>query len=168
MERRRRYHQHFEEDVVRFRLPALLAGLAFVVAGCSSEPTGPEDHSAAVDAAQTLIHLADSLSANGGNANEVGAYRGLAALQQGTGRLSTVTISVDGAPSEFLATAQEIDINGCPPNAICAAVLHAPIRSVVAWEKSNPRRAVQLFTTDFSGESWAGDPQRGGSMVFLD
>jgi hypothetical protein len=153
---------------VRFRLPTLLAGIALVAAGCSPEPTAPDDGTDAAVAAQTLIQLADSLSANGGSANEVGAYRGLAALLQGTGRLSTVTISVDGAPGEFLATAQEIDINGCPPGAVCAAMLRAPIRSVVAWEKSNPRRAVQIFTTDFSGAPWAADPSEGGSMLFLD
>jgi len=43
----------------------------------------------------------------------------------------------------------------------------APIRSIIAWEKSNPRRAVQLFTTDFSGESWQG-PTSAGRMLFLD
>jgi hypothetical protein len=153
---------------MRFRLPAFIACLALVAAGCHSDSTAPEGRKAADDATQTLLHLADSLSANGGNASEVGAYRGLAALLIGTGRLSSVTVSVDGVGSEYLATAQEIDINGCPPGAICATVLRAPIRSVVAWEKSNPRRAVQLFTTDFSGEPWFDGAAQGGSMLFLD
>lgn len=152
---------------MRIRLAALVAGTA-LVAGCHSEPTAPQERQAAQDAAQQLLHIADSLSVNGGNASEVGAYRGLAALLVGTGRMSSVTISVDGVASEYLATAQEIGLNGCPPGAICTMMLRAPIRSVVAWEKSNPRRAVQLFTADFSGESWAGGPQTGGSMVLLD
>lgn len=152
---------------MRFRLAALITGAA-VIAGCHSEPTAPDGREAADDAAQELLHIADSLSANGGNATEVSAYRGLAALLEGTGRLSSVTISVDGVASEYLATAQEIQFGGCPPDAFCMAVLSAPIRSVVAWQKSNPRRAVQLFTADFSGEDWAGDPQTGGSIVFFD
>ncbi len=129
---------------MRFRFPALLAGVALIAAGCSSEPTAPDDRSEAADAAQTLTHLADSLSSNGGSASEVGAYRGLAALLEGTGRLSTVTISVDGAPSEFLATAQEIAF-GCPPEMLCSMVAVPPDRFLSAWQKDNPRRMVQLF-----------------------
>jgi hypothetical protein len=155
------------EDDVRIRLAALIAGAA-LMAGCNSEPTAPDGREAADAAAATLLHLADSLSANGGNASEVGAYRGLASLLMGTGRLSTVSIDVDGTASEYLATAQEIDANACPPGAVCAAVLRAPIRSIVAWEKSNPRRAVQLFTVDFSGEPWLDQAASGGSLVYLD
>ena len=129
---------------MRFRLPALLAGLAVVAAGCSNEPTAPDDRTAANDAAQSLLHLADSLSANGGSASEVGAYRGLASLLEGTGRLSSVTISVDGARGTFLATAQEI-MYVCPPEALCTMQLDPPDRFVSAWQEDNPRRMVQLF-----------------------
>ena len=90
---------------MRLQLATLVTGAAFV-AGCHSEPTRPNDESAARDAAQALMHLADSLSTNGGSASEIGAYRGLASLLVGTGRMSSLTISVDGTPSEFLATAQ--------------------------------------------------------------
>lgn len=155
------------EDDVRIPLAALAAGAIFA-AGCHADSTAPSGRQAATDAAQTLLHLADSLSAHGGTTSEVGAYRGLAALLMGTGRLSTVTISVDGISAPYLATAQEIDVNGCPAGAVCTAMLRAPIRSVIAWDKSNPRRAVQLFTTDFSGESWAPNPSVGGSMMLYD
>jgi len=140
---------------VRFRLPALLAGLAFISAGCSSEPTVPNDRAAATDAAQTLLHLADSLAANGGSASEVGAYRGLASQLVGSGRLSSVTISVDGTPAEFLATAQELQVGGCPPGAMCTLMATLPIRWFSAWQKDHPRRMVQLFAP--SGMPVAGD-----------
>lgn len=139
---------------MRFRLPALLAGIAVIATGCSSEPTVPNDRTAATDAAQTLLHLADSLSANGGSASEVGAYRGLASQLVGSGRLSSVTISVDGAPSEFLATAQELQVGGCPPGAMCTLMATLPIRWMSAWQKDHPRRMVQLFApggTPFAG-----------------
>ena len=140
---------------MRFRLPALLAGLAFVSAGCSSEPTVPNDRAAATDAAQTLLHLADSLAANGGSASEIGAYRGLASQLVGSGRLSSVTISVDGTPAEFLATAQELQVGGCPPGAMCTLMATLPIRWFSAWQKDHPRRMVQLFAP--SGMPVAGD-----------
>lgn len=140
---------------MRSRLPTLLASLAFVVAGCSSEPTVPNDRAAATDAAQTLLHLADSLAANGGSASEVGAYRGLASQLVGSGRLSTVTISVDGTPAEFLATAQELQTGGCPPGAMCTLMATLPIRWFSAWQKDHPRRMVQLFAP--SGMPVAGD-----------
>jgi len=135
---------------VRIHLAALITGAAFI-AGCHSEPTAPDDRSAAMNAAQTLLHLADSLSINGGSAGEIGAYRGLAFLLTGTGRMSTVTISVDGTPSEFLATAQEIQFGGCPPTTLCEsfAPTPAPDHAVIAWQKSDPRRMVQFFMHGF-------------------
>jgi hypothetical protein len=165
------------EDIMllrRLRLPALLAGLAFLATGCSSEPTAPDDRAAA-DAAQTLLHLADSLSANGGSTNEVGAYRGLAALLQGTGRLSSVSNSVDGTATQFLATAQEITF-GCPPEMLCGvATTQAlpPDRLVSAWQQDNPRRMVQLFVPGHTYPTVA--PDTGGmpfaavtDLLFLD
>ena len=130
---------------MRFRVVAVAAAVA-VAAGCH-DSTAPDSSHAATDAAATLLHLADSLSAHGGTVGEIVAYRGLASLLIGTGRLSTVTISVDGAPSEFLATAQEIQFSACSPDVLCSmsATSAPPDRSVIAWQKSNPRRVVQLF-----------------------
>ena len=115
----------------------------------------------------SLVQLADSLATHGGTPSEVAAVRGLASLLMGTGRVSTVTIDVDGKPGEYLATAQEIVLGGCPATMVCTMQLNAPIRSVIAFEKSFPRRAVQLFTADFSGESWA-PPGSGGTMTYID
>jgi hypothetical protein len=135
---------------VRLRLSALITGAA-VIAGCHSEPTAPDGREAASLAAQTMLHLADSLSANGGSAGEIGAYRGLASLLVGTGRISSVTLGVDGTPSEFLATAQEIQFGGCPPEMLCQtfAPNPAPDHAFIAWQKSDPRRMVQLFVHGF-------------------
>jgi uncharacterized repeat protein (TIGR01451 family) len=130
---------------VRFRFVAVAAAVA-VAAGCH-DATAPDNSQAATDAAATLLHLADSLSTHGGSTSEIAAYRSLATLLIGTGRLSTVTISVDGTATEFLATAQEIRLGACPLNALCAAYSTnaPPDRSMIAWQKSNPRRVVQLF-----------------------
>lgn len=132
---------------MRFRLAALAAAVAVVITGCHSEPTGIDGPSAATDAAATLLHLADSLSTHGGTPTEVAAYRGLASVLVGTGRLSSVRISVDGETSEYLATAQEVQIGGCPAGAYCVAIYAppSPDRSVIAWQVNNPRRVVQLF-----------------------
>jgi hypothetical protein len=132
---------------MRIRLAAIIAGVA-LVAGCHSDSTRPDGREAANDAAQQLFQLADSLQQHGGSAGEIGAYRGLASLLVGTGRMSGVTISVDGVSNEYLATAQEIQFGGqCPPGAVCAAFAPArpPDRALVAWQKSDPRRMVQLF-----------------------
>ena len=152
---------------MRIRLATvIIAGVAFV-AGCHSEPTAPDTRAAANDAAQQLFHLADSLQQNGGSVGEVGAYRGLAALLVGTGRLSSVTISVDGAASEYLATAQEIQFgSSCPPGAVCAAIAPSlpPDRALIAWQKSDPRRMVQLFVHGFDAQALSG----GASVTMVD
>lgn len=155
--------------MVRIRLAALVTG-AFVMAACHSEPTEPGGREAATDAAQAMLHLADSLSINGGNASEVGAYRGLASLLMDTGRLSSVTITVDDVTSEYLVTAQEIQFDGCPPEMLCTMQgVPSPIRSVVAWEKNNPRRMVQFFASVMPDLFWAtGGAQVRPSLMFLD
>jgi hypothetical protein len=133
---------------MRIRLATLIIAGVALVAGCHSEPTAPDPRAAANDAAQQLFHLADSLQQHGGSTGEIGAYRELATLLVGTGRLSSVTISVDGAASEYLATAQEIAFNNqCPAGAVCAAIAPSlpPDRSLIAWQKRDPRRMVQLF-----------------------
>ena len=145
---------------MRLRLAALVTGAAFI-AGCHSEPTAPDGRDAATAAARELLQLADSLSTHGGSASEIGAYRGLASLLVGTGRMSSVTISVDGTASEYLATAQEIQFgSSCPPGAMCLAVLAPslpPDHAFIAWQKSDPRRMVQLFVHGFDVQALSTD-----------
>jgi hypothetical protein len=158
---------------MRIHFAALIIGAAFV-AGCHSEPTQPNDRAAAMDAAQTLMHLADSLSTNGGSASEIGAYRGLASLLVGTGRLSSVTITVDGTPSEFLATAQEIQFGGCPQGTQCQtfAPTPPPDHAMIAWQKSDPRRMVQFFMHGFdlvaASSGASADVVRVPSLLYFD
>jgi hypothetical protein len=121
----------------------LTAAALGAAAGCNADSTAPNDHASALAAAQELTHLADSLAATGGDPAEIGAFRGLAGLVMNNGRISTVTLSVDGAPAEFLATAQQIML-GCPPEMLCTMVASPPLRSFMAWQKSDPRRFVQL------------------------
>lgn len=160
---------------MRFRVAALAAAATFAFSACHSEPTGPDGPMAASDAAATLLHLADSLSTHGGTPTEVAAYRGLASLLVGTGRISSVTISVDGQASEYLATAQEIQFGGCPPGMYCSTISAGllPDRSFIAWQKSNPRRVVQLFAPGehlyaLDGGVTSSVMQRAPTVMFMD
>lgn len=160
---------------MRLRLPArvLLAALAVTV-GCSTDSTEPNAQPSALAAAQELSHLADSLAANGGEPSEIGAFRGLAGLVMNDGRISTVTISVDGVPTEFLAAARQVELAGCSIDQPCAMIGSAPLRSFVAWQKSDPRRVVQLTSVrDFAiAGSWSGldaaNASNGSTLLYLD
>ena len=119
------------------------ASMTALLAACSSS-TEPQVDPEALAAATTLDHIADSLSIVGVDAGVSSAYRALAQVVRSGPRLSRVTISVDGTPAEFLATAQSFDRNYCPPQAMCALVYRPPLNSMVAWQRSDPRRVVQL------------------------
>jgi hypothetical protein len=117
--------------------------VALLAAGCrtSTEPSlDPE----ALAAATTLDHIADSLSIAGADAGVSSAYRALAQVVRSGPHLSHVIIAVDGTPAVFVATAQSFDQNDCPPQAICPSIYRRPLNSVVAWQRSDPRRIVQL------------------------
>lgn len=146
---------------MRIALPSLLVAAAFA-AGCG-DSTGPGDEPSALAAAQELNHIADSLVANGGEATEIGAFRGLAGMVAANGRVSTVTIDVDGERAEFLATAQVIQSAGCPINAFCAAVYIPPMRSFMAWRKDDPRQFVQLISS--AGDYYALSAARSDSGI---
>lgn len=130
------------------RTLATAAVFALLGAGCSSS-TEPFTDPDALAAAQTFDRIADSLSTAGADAGVSDSYRQLARVLQTGPRVSSVFISVDGVPAEFLATAQSFDLNYCPPQGACALILRPPLNSMVAWQRSNPRRIVQL-TADAS------------------
>lgn len=134
---------------MRLALASLV--LAAAVAACG-DSTGPDDAPSAQAAALELNHIADSLAANGGEATEIGAFRGLAGVVAANGRVSTVTINVDGERAEFLATAQVLSF-GCAAGAFCPAIYTTPMRTFMAWRKSDPRQFVQLLS--FAGEFYA-------------
>jgi hypothetical protein len=159
-----------------FRTLAFLSA-ATIAAACSGDPTGVSPSQDALDAASTLQRLADDAYAAGADPDVVRAYSGLSAEIVRGGRISPVTIVVDGTPLEFLATARQIELDAGPvcsqPGSLC--LLAPPLRSVVAWQKTDPRRVVQLSTvggTASIGSAIPGMVDRGTlgrvSLIYID
>ena len=121
------------------------AGLV-LLAACSGEPTAVETDQDALDAAAQFERVADDALAAGADAGVVSAYREIGRSVGMHGRVSPVTIVVDGVPQEFLATARQLEFApgpGCDsPRSLC--LLMPPLRSVIAWQRNDPRRVVQL------------------------
>ena len=123
--------------------PLLLAAAALAACSSATEVRPDQD---ALDAAAQFQSLADDASRAGADPDVVTAYRDIGwALGRG-GRVSPVTVVVDGTPLDFVATAQQIETSGGPActmmESFCLTL--PPLRSVVAWERANPRRVVQL------------------------
>ncbi len=132
---------------------APLAALLFAAA-CSSYdllPAAPDLVDAA-RAAASFDHIADSVQSSGGaaNADLAASYGALAGAVRNGGRLSPVTITIDGVPTSFIATAQLTESSFSPCSGqICAALAPSVVRpvvtrSLIAWQKDDPRRVVQL------------------------
>jgi hypothetical protein len=121
------------------------AAISLLAAGCTSS-TEPFVDPGALAAAQTFDRIADSLSNADAEPPVSSAYREVARVVRRGSALSSVIIAVDGAPAEYLATALSFDQNYCPPGAYCALsfVYLPPVNSVIAWQRSDPRRIVQL------------------------
>jgi hypothetical protein len=130
------------------RTLAATAVLSLLAAGCTSS-TEPFVDPGALAAAETFDRIADSLTTAGVDAGVSSAYHELARVVRTGSGLTSVIISVDGTPAEYLATAQSFDQNYCPPRAVCALIYRPPLNSVIAWQRSDPRRIVQL-TADAS------------------
>lgn len=129
---------------IPLRTLAAATVVAFTVAACSIS-TEPSTDSDVLAAAQTFDRIADSLSIAGVDGSVSGAYRELARTVRNSGSLSSVSISVDGVAADFFATALEFQrVPLCPPNLACALVAMAPLRGMVAWQKNDPHRVVQL------------------------
>jgi hypothetical protein len=127
--------------------PLVIAATVTLVAchGGSTEPLPDVD---AARAASEFEHVADSLMTAGSDVAVVDAYRGLASAVR-IGHPSPVTIMIDGSPHEFLALARDIDwerTGACAePGSLC--LMAPPLRSMIAWDRSTPRRVVQLTAT---------------------
>ena len=123
----------------------LPVALAATLAACASHekilvPSAGDVASAAVG---TFSQLADSVSRAGGDTALSGAYASIAeAILQG-GRVSPITVVVDGVAAEFMATAQvtEFPPGNCGPLTACAT---KSLRSLIAFNKVNPKQIVQL------------------------
>jgi hypothetical protein len=122
------------------------AAATIVAAACSSDPTGVTPSPDVVDAATRFHELAEEAYAAGADPDIVHAYSGLGTEIQRGGRVSPVTIVVDGVAQEFLATARQVEFDAgaacAQPGSLC--LLAPPLRSVLAWQKSDPRRVLQL------------------------
>ena len=128
-------------------LRATLA-LAMLTIGsaCSSDSvTSPSSD----DAALVFARLADSVSRSGGDSSTSNAYAALAEVLRGGGRISPITITIDGTPTVFFATAQlsriQVIANICAAGVTCPTPPSVPpLRTLVAWQKDDPRRVIQL------------------------
>jgi hypothetical protein len=136
------------------RIPHAVRHLALasaaVLLACGGDSTAPLRYTDAAAAAQTFAQLADSVARNGGNAEAGTAYAGIAGILRMGGRITPITLTIDGASRSFLATAMNIEsiTNPCPPNALCfAPSMRIVQRSLIAWDRANPTRIVQLSSS---------------------
>lgn len=147
----------------RLGIAAAAAALA-LGAACHADPTEPElgPDAASRAAAAEFQQLADSLYRAGGDPMVWRGYFGLQRLVSTVGRAVPVTLRIDGVPEEYVATVQQLalDPTGCPAGAACPTL--PPLRAVVAWQRSNPRRVVQLTST--SDDAPLGVPTMAGTM----
>jgi hypothetical protein len=98
-------------------------------------------------AAQTFSKLADSVTRAGGDADVGSAYSGIAGILRMGGRITPIVLTIDGVARNFIAAAMthETTIDDCPPPLACFAPPQTyVIRSLIAWDKGNPKRLVQL------------------------
>lgn len=122
------------------------AGLVLLSAACSTASTEVATNQDATDAAAQFERLANDALAAGADAGVVSAYREIGRTVGMHGRVSPVTIVVDGVPQEFLATARQLEFAGGPQCGLATlpCPVMPPMRSVIAWQRSDPRRVVQL------------------------
>lgn len=122
-----------------------------VTSACSNDTTAPTlnaetDAARAVDA---FTHLADSVSRSGGDADVGSAYAAIAGAVRAGGRVAPITLAIDGTPTAFVATVVVTELS---QNVYCVRAPCPPIsmthRSVIAWEKDNPKRVVQLTSSN--------------------
>ena len=137
------------------RAPAhrsLLAATAFLAA-CTS-PTEIRPDPEALDAAAEFRNIATAAHNAGADPDVVDAYYNIGTAIARAGRISPVTVVIDGTPLDFFATGQQIEMGAgpacAPTGSTCLTV--PPLRSVVAWQKSDPRRVVQLATVGGSSQ----------------
>ena len=136
------------------RISASVGRLALVCAAalvaCGGDSTTRPLPTDATTAAQTFAQLADSVARNGGDAGVGTAYASIAGILRMGGRITPITLTIDGASRSFLATAMSIEsvTNSCPPNAACfAPEMRTVQRSLIAWDRDDPTRIVQLSSS---------------------
>src|SRR5690349_11619340 len=137
-------------DCVRHNARRLGLAVAAALVACGGDGAARPLPTDAAAAAQTFAQLADSVARNGGNAEAGTAYADIAGILRMGGRVTPITLTIDGASRSYLATAMSIEsvTNPCPPNAMCfAPVMRIVQRSLIAWDRDNPTRIVQLSSS---------------------
>jgi len=137
-------------DRIRLSVRRLAFAGATLFSACGSDSTAPRLDADAAAAAQAFAQLADSVARNGGDSDVGTAYANIAGLLRMGGRITPVTLAIDGVQASFLATAMSIEsvTNACPPNAQCfAPEMRIVQRSLIAWDEKNPKRLVQLSSS---------------------
>jgi hypothetical protein len=123
-----------------------LAVTALVAGACAHDTTAAVPDQAALVAAEQFMQIGNDVERNGGDPDVVAGYREIGTTLMQGGRVSPITIAIDGASSDFLAAAQQFEVDAGPtcsqPGSLC--LLLQPMRHVIAWDRSNPRRVVQL------------------------
>ena len=148
---------------------ASLAALVSVTAsvGCGSDiVTATQTDLTATAAAAVFSHLADSVAKASGDTNLTNAYANIATAIRLGGRISTVTITVDGSAKTFLATAQQTELTPtiCASAISCVSGGATALRSMIAWQLDDPRKVVQL--TSFSNSDAIGSYVAPTAAVF--
>lgn len=132
----------------RIRTLSRHAAATALLVACGSDTTGPiETQTDAARAAQTFSQLADSVKRTGGDANVGTAYSGIAGILRMGGRITPIVLTIDGVATQFIAAAMTVEttVNACPKGAQCFAPPSTfAIRSLIAWDKDNAKRLVQL------------------------
>lgn len=157
---------------------AVFAGAFFLAAltACSANESVTPSQSDALRAVDAFTRLADSVS-RAGDPGTASAYASLAeAVRQG-GRVSPVSITLDGVAVPFLATAQqtEVTLGGCVGVVCLPSAATLTLRSLVAWQQDDPRRVVQLSSESnadsiraFALPTGLTVPAHPASLLFLD
>ena len=130
---------------MRASLRSVLLGAAALLGACASTTDIRADPEA-LDAAAQFQQIGQDAGRNGADPDVSRAYYNLSGAVARNGRISPITVVIDGTPLAFLATSQQLELDAGPacatPGAMCLTL--PPVRSVVAWQKSDPRRVVQL------------------------
>ena len=121
-------------------------GVAALIAACSADSTAPQPQGDAALAAQTFTDMADSVTRNGGDPQVGGAYGNIASILRLGGRVTPVTISIDGVATPFVATAMSVvsTFAACTLPTCSVSVPTLARRGLIAWAKDDPTRIVQL------------------------
>jgi hypothetical protein len=135
-------------SILARRIAVVTTAALCVACGDSTAPLDGDTD--AILAAQTFSKLADSVERTGGDANVGTAYSSIANILRMGGQITPIALSIDGDAKTFMAAAMTVEttVNDCPPNAQCVAPPRTySLRSLIAWEKDNPTRLVQISST---------------------